>query len=210
MRAFCRAILAVTCFALLLPSMGAQRVPVVFSHDLSPHWFDTATPGYPIYPARGAVLAAGEISLGEQGIADMTHARMRLPNGAALPLQIEQSSLVNDLGSLVYFRYVVNIPTEFAASDGCCIELGNDITAPNTLIAGIVLDATHHTAYREILPAPAPAATAGGTEQKQTTVTVIADRKVHHAQLLYLLPILLVLIAALAQWCGRFVKSGVR
>jgi len=201
-------------FVLLTPIFAVEHFSVKFSSDISPHWFSATEPNSPIFPRPGETLAVGEISLGEQGIEDISHLRLLLPTGDVLPLHIEKMSLVDDMGSIVFFRYTVNIPTQYVKSDKCTVEMGNEITSPNSLISGIRLDAGNKSVYREITLFPSAGTDAGSSPiaveaLKQTTVTVIADRKVHHAQLLYLLPIVLVFIAALTQWCLLYVwKRG--
>jgi hypothetical protein len=178
---------------------GGQGPPlqVEFSRAVSPHWFDIQPAAEAVTPAPGAdeIVALGELNLPGDGPADPAGFRLLASDQTSYPLHIDRSTVVREFGKIVFCRFFVVLPARLADQEGLVMQWGAAVRAQNRLVSGIRPDPARRADYREIVFRPAPAAEAA--EERQLALKVVVDRHRSRYRLLYLLPIVLVLAAAL-------------
>jgi hypothetical protein len=184
---------------------AAERLAVSLSREISPHWFrGSATDGV-IRAAPGEIVALGELSLSDNAPSHTSGFRLCLAGKTVCPLHLDQGTVVREFGKIAFFRFYVTLPARLADENGLVMEWGDDIRCPNILVAAIQADPDRQTDYREIVFSPV-AAKQPATEEQQLDLKVVVDRQSSRFRLLYLLPIILVLAAALVRSLSR--KEG--
>ena len=175
------------------------------TREVSPHWFRGGAAGDAISAAPGEIVVLGELNLPGDAPSHTSGFRLRLADGTVCPLHIAQSTVVRQFGKIVFFRFYVTLPARLADQGGLMMEWGDDIRCPNLLVPAIQADPARQADYREIVFSPADGAKAA-TEERQLDLRVVVDRQSSRYRLLYLLPIVLVLVAALVR--ARSKKEG--
>jgi hypothetical protein len=115
--------------------------------------------------------------------------------------------VVREFGKIVFFRFHVALPARLADEGGLVMEWGDDVRSPNVLVAAIQADPARQGDYREIVFSPA-AGPKPDTEEQQIGLTVVVTRHSSWYRLLYLLPIVLVLAAALIGILSKNAERG--
>jgi hypothetical protein len=175
---------------------GQDRLAVSFSRELSPHWF-RGTAGEATTPVagEGEIVGLGELNLPGDGPADPVSFRLCAADETVYPLHIDQGTVVREFGKVVFFRFFVRLPARLADQDGLVMQWGDAIEGQNVLEPRIRPDPARRAGYRELVFRPAPAADAS-PEERQLELKVVVDQHRWRYRLLYLLPIVLVLAAA--------------
>lgn len=187
--------------ALLAAARASEKKAVAFAGGLSPRWFATGAPS--AVPAPGEILAVGELSMGDDAVADTSRLRVIFPDGSPHAVQVEQKGMVREMGRLVFCRFAIGIPAPLLGEEGFVLEYGDDVNSPNPLLPALAADPAQASAYREISLAPVPAdAAESGTEEQH--LQVVADRRATRGQWLFLLPVALVIAgSALGRITGK-------
>ena len=135
--------------------------------------------------ATGEIVALGELSLAQDGVRDSNRLCLRFPDGSRHPVEIDRQSLVYEFDRLVFCRFAVRIPATLIEREGFALEYGDDVNSPNQIVSALVAD-------HEIIFVPV-------TNTAEQRVQVIADQHAHRSRWLFLLPIALVVGAALVR-----------
>jgi hypothetical protein len=184
---------------LIAAKAGAEdRLAVSLSREISSHWFRGSAGGNAVPAAPGEVVVLGELSLPGDAPSQTSGFRLRRADETACPLHIDQSTVVREFGKIVFFRFSVTLPARLAEQGGLVMQWGDDLRCPNILVPAIRADPARRADYREIVFSPAAGASPA-TEERQLDLKVVVDRQSSRYRLLYLLPIVLVLAAAMVR-----------
>ncbi len=187
-------------FVLLLAARaGAEdRLAVSLSREISPHWFRGSAAGDTIPAAAGEIVVLGELNLPGDGPSRTSGFRLCSSDKTACPLHIDQTTVVREFGKIVFFRFYATLPARLTDQGGLVMRWGDDLRCPNIVVPAIRADPARRADYREIVCSPAAGAKPAA-EERQLDLKVVVDRQSSRYRLLYLLPILLVLAAALVR-----------
>ena len=195
------------CSILLIAARAGadDRLAVSLSREISPHWFSGTAAGDAVAAASGEIVVLGELNLPGDAPSQTSGFRLRLADKTIVPLHIDRSTVVREFGKIAFFRFYVTLPARLADESGMVIEWGDDLQCANVPVPAIRADPARPADYREIVFSPAAAASSAN-EERQLDLTVVVDRQSSRYRPLYLLPIVLVLVAALVR--GRSNRKG--
>jgi hypothetical protein len=186
-------------FLVAMRAGADDRLAASLSGQISPQWFHGSAAGGAVRAAPGEIVVLGELNLSGDAPSRTSAFRLRLADKTVCPLHIDQGTLVREFGKVVFFRFYVTLPARLADPGGLVLEWGDDLRCENILAPAIQADPARQADYREIVFSPAAAAKPAAEEQ-QLDLKVIVDQRSSRSRLLYLLPILLVLAAALVRF----------
>jgi len=182
-------------------AVAAESRALVLSRELPAYLLHNETGRiHRLAPGTNEIMLIGEWSPSDKALSDDSHLRVRLPDGSVRPLWIEANTLAREFGQVVFLRFAASVPAAAANQGGLSLESGDDVWSPNLSIPVLAVDPARADAFRVAGFARANPAAANRPDSRELRVSVVADsvatqnRRI--SQLLFLLPIALVVVAA--------------
>lgn len=155
--------------------------------------FESADHGYPCEPGRDEIAIVGLFNCPRFAAAEVGNVSLTTASGEAIPLLIDERSVLREFGRIISFRLCAVIPARLLENDKApelILKWGDDVSGRNQLVAGFRLDPERAESYRGFVWKDAgPRPGDDGEPTKELTITLTAKRGAELHKYWYLIPL---------------------